>query len=37
MPNDKTTCFAEVTYLMEKSKDNSKEVDGWNEVSVAEK
>ena len=28
MPNDKTTCFAEVTHLMEKSKDNSKEVDG---------
>ena len=28
MPNDKTTCFAEVTHLMEISKDSSKEVDG---------
>ena len=28
MTDDKTTCFAEVTHLMEISKDNSKEVDG---------
>ena len=26
--DDKTTCFAEVTHLMETSRDNSKEIDG---------